>query len=312
MPHEKHPEEHDQDYREPGEKIGIPRTFGAIFNIDIDTSTLVDLSKETIPEQQFLNSTLSADFTDFIRRNQPPEINVSVGGEIGEVGGHNSTDEELRAYMDGYNAELKKRNSNAIGLSKISIQTGTSHGGVVLPDGSIAKVKVDFGTLKHLSRIARKEYGMGGAVQHGASTLPEDAFGHFVESEAIEVHLATNFQNMMFDRIPDSLKSEIYAYLDENHANERKPDMTDEQFHYKTRKRALGIFKKQLWEMPEEVKQSINKAWEAQFTRLFTYLGIKDTYPIVMKTIKQNIISPNLKFYVGDEAESEDVSDLAD
>ena len=108
-------------------------------------------------------------------------MTISVGGEIGEVGGHNSTEEELRAYLDGYKAELKRLVGGAVGLSKISIQTGTSHGGVVLPDGSIAKVDVDFGTMLKLTRISRSDYGMGGAVQHGASTLPENAFGHFVE-----------------------------------------------------------------------------------------------------------------------------------
>ncbi len=53
-----------------------------------------------------------------------------VGGEIGEVGGHNSTEEELRAYLDGFKAKLSKH-GKLTGLSKISIQTGTSHGGVV-------------------------------------------------------------------------------------------------------------------------------------------------------------------------------------
>ncbi len=165
------------------------------YNIDIDTSTLVDLSKSTIPEQQALNTGLSAMYTAYIRSLEPKGVTVSVGGEIGEVGGHNSTEEELCAYMDGYYSELEKLAPGVQGISKISIQTGTSHGGVVLPDGSIAKVSVDFDTLQKLSRIARDDYGMGGAVQHGASTLPEDAFGKFVEAEAVEVHLATNFQN---------------------------------------------------------------------------------------------------------------------
>ena len=171
------------------------------YNIDIDTSTLVDISQPTVPEQQKLNYTLSAMYSAYIRSLQPKEIQVSIGGEIGEVGGHNSTEEELRAYMDGYSSELAKQAPKAIGLSKISIQTGTSHGGVVLPDGSIAQVNLDFGILLKLSRVARSAYGMGGTVQHGASTLPESAFGKFVESEAVEVHLATNFQNIIFDRL---------------------------------------------------------------------------------------------------------------
>ena len=282
------------------------------FNIDIDTSTLVDLSKTSIPEQQYLNTHISAMFTAFIRSMEPKELTISVGGEIGEVGGHNSTEEELCAYMEGYKAELKKLAPGATGISKISIQTGTSHGGVVLPDGSIASVDVDFGTLLQLSRVARNEFGMGGAVQHGASTLPENAFGKFVESECVEVHLATNFQNMFFERIPDDLRQQIYAYLDEKSAAERKPGMTGEQFYYKTRKNAVGPFKKQTWGLPAEKRAEIGKAWEEQFHKLFTLLGLKDTRKYVDQTVKPVAVAPNLKFYLGEAAGEGDVSDLAD
>src|SRR4051812_49815223 len=79
------------------------------YNVDIDTSTLVDLDKPTLEAQQEVNVTLAADFTEFIRRQEPQGVTVSVGGEIGEVGGKNSDVHELHAYMKGYNAELKKR-----------------------------------------------------------------------------------------------------------------------------------------------------------------------------------------------------------
>lgn len=282
------------------------------FNIDIDTSTLVDLSKTSVPEQQYLNTSLSAMYTAYIRSLEPQGVTVSVGGEIGEVGGHNSTEEELRAYMDGYLADLAKAAPGATGISKISIQTGTSHGGVVLPDGSIAKVSVDFDTLKHLSRVASQSYGLGGAVQHGASTLPEDAFGKFVESEAVEVHLATNFQTMLFDRIPEALRAEMYAYLDEKSAAERKPGMTDEQFYYKTRKNAVGPFKKQTWNLPTATKAQIGQAWEETFSKLFHLLGLRGTRKYVEQTVHPMVIKPDLKFYLGAAAGEEDVSDLAD
>ncbi|OGO37959.1 MAG: hypothetical protein A2W35_00450 [Chloroflexi bacterium RBG_16_57_11] len=282
------------------------------YNIDIDTSTLVDMTKTTTPEQQALNTGLSAMYTAYIRSLEPRGVTISVGGEIGEVGGHNSTEEELCAYFDGYYSELEKIAPEAAGISKISIQTGTSHGGVVLPDGSIAQVSVDFDTLLKLSRIARDEYGMGGVVQHGASTLPEDAFGKFVESEAVEVHLATNFQTMLFDRLPDELRAEMYAYLDEKNAAERKPGMTDEQFYYKTRKNAVGPFKKQTWNMSAEKKAEIGQAWEAQFTKLFTLLGLGGTRKYVDQTIKPVAVKPSHKYYLGEAAGEEDVSDLAD
>lgn len=282
------------------------------YNIDIDTSTLVDIGQPTVPQQQIVNYTLSALYSAYIRSLQPQGVQISIGGEIGEVGGHNSTEEELRAYMDGYRAELSKQAPNALGLSKISIQTGTSHGGVVLPDGSIAKVNLDFGILLKLSRIARSVYGLGGTVQHGASTLPESAFGKFVESEAIEVHLATNFQNMIFDRLPDELVREMYAYLDKNNASERKPDMTDEQFYYKTRKNAIGPFKSQTWTLPVKVRDNISQALEEQFRKLFVHLGMQGTRAFVDAHITPVKIEPDPKYYLGEVVAEGEVSDLAD
>src|SRR5256884_3461269 len=123
---------------------------------------------------------------------------VSVGAEIGEVGGKNSDVHELKAFMDGYVRALARLEGGPYtGISKISVQTGTSHGGVVLPDGSIAKVQLDLDALKALSADARSKYGLGGAVQHGASTLAPEAFGSLPQCEAIEIHLATNFQNIV-------------------------------------------------------------------------------------------------------------------
>ena len=114
------------------------------FNIDIDSSTLVDLSKSTVDEQQKLNYEVCALLTKFIKKLQPKGIEISIGGEIGEVGGKNSTTEDLRAFMRGYVSLIQ----GLTGISKISIQTGTTHGGVVLPDGSISKEKIDLDTLK--------------------------------------------------------------------------------------------------------------------------------------------------------------------
>jgi fructose/tagatose bisphosphate aldolase len=281
------------------------------FNIDIDTSTLVDLSKGSIPAQQELNFTLCADLAASARQLEPDGVTVSLGGEIGEVGGENSTEPELRAFMDGFIREFKGRLPEAKGLSKISIQTGTSHGGVVLPDGSIAKVSVDFDTLKHLSKVA-KEYGLGGAVQHGASTLPDSMFSRFAESNALEVHLATGFQNILYDHLPQDLLQKIYAYLDSNHSNERKEGQTDEQFYYKTRKRALGPFKREMWDLSPETLQEIDAVWEVQFQLLFDSLNVGGTRQLVERFIEPAGTKFKLAAYLGEDADEEDVSDLAD
>jgi len=264
-------------------KALVREAVGAgFYNIDIDTSTLVDLSKSTLAEQQRLNYDVGIDILHEVRGAEPAGITISVGGEIGEVGTQNSTVEELRAYMDGFNAALP---AGMEGLSKISVQSGTSHGGTVLADGSIADVKLDLDTLEKLGKVARDDYGLAGAVQHGASTLPDSAFDNFPKRETAEIHLATNFQNMLFDHLPDALRAEIYAWLSENAKDERKPTDSDEQFFYKTRKKALGPFKRQLWSLPPDVKAALAATYDQKFRFLFEQLGVGNTASIAARYV---------------------------
>ncbi len=257
----------------------IPAGF---WNIDIDTSTLVTLEPETLEEQQYHNFTRSAELTALVRELEPEGVTISLGGEIGEVGEKNSTPEELDAYMGGYEKALKGYGENLAGLSKISVQTGTSHGGVVLPDGTMAKVAVDFDTLAVLGERARA-HGAGGAVQHGASTLPEEMFNKFPEVETLEIHLATGFMNLFMDHasFPADLKSAIYKYLDKTATGERKATDSDAQFYYKTRKKALGSYKPEMWSLPTDIHQELYAALEAQFEFFYNMLNIVDTKQLV-------------------------------
>lgn len=265
-------------------KALVREAVGAgFYNIDIDTSTLVDLSKKTLAEQQRLNYEVGTDILREVRAAQPHGVTISVGGEIGEVGTQNSTVEELEAFMDGFNAALP---TGMAGLSKISVQSGTSHGGVVLADGSIADVKLDLDTLERLSIVARERYGLAGAVQHGASTLPDSAFHNFPKRETAEIHLATNFQNMLFDHLPPSLRDEVYGWLHDNAADERKSTDSDEQFIYKTRKKALGPFKRKFWEMPADAKRALAAAYDAKFRFLFEQLAIGNTAEMVSRFVR--------------------------
>ncbi len=257
------------------------------YNIDIDTSTLVDLAEPTVAKQQRLNYTLAAELTTMIRDLEPAGVTISVGGEIGEVGGKNSTVEELRAYMDGYRETLEKSGGGLKGISKISVQTGTTHGGIPLADGSVARVKLDFAVLEELSRAAKAEYGLAGAVQHGASTLPDEAFDRFPAAGTAEVHLATGFQNIVYDskNFPDDLRARIYDYLKREAASERKEGDTEEQFFYKTRKKGTGAFKKELWELPKKVRTALGGELEAQFALLFRKLNVGGTLATVNRFV---------------------------
>ena len=218
------------------------------YNIDIDTSTLVDLSKPTLDEQQRLNYEVGIDILKTVR-------------QLAAAGRH-----DLRRRRDrrGRHGEQHRRGAPRVhgrlqsqalpagmaGLSKISVQSGTSHGGVVLADGSIADVKLDLDTLERLSKVARDEYGWPARCSTARRRCPIRAFHNFPKRETAEIHLATNFQNMLYDHMPAALRAEIYDWLKANAKDERKATDTDEQFFYKTRKKALGPFKQQLWDLP--------------------------------------------------------------
>ncbi|HET6445677.1 MAG TPA: class II fructose-bisphosphate aldolase [candidate division Zixibacteria bacterium] len=278
------------------------------YNIDIDSSTLVDLSFDALNDQQRNNYQVCAELTRYVREQEPQGVTVSLGGEIGEVGGHNSTVAELNAFMEGYNQEIR----DTTGISKISVQTGTSHGGVVLPDGTLAQVSVDFDTLKDLSREARNKYSLGGAVQHGASTLPASAFGKFPESEAIEIHLATNFQNIIYDNLPEELVAEAYDYVRTELKNEWKEGKTEDQFLYSSRKKAIGPFKKQWWDVDVDVKSNLGDILQEQFEFLFTKLNVTGTKRFtqeVTTVIKQHRPRPLI---ATKESQLKVASDLAD
>ncbi len=263
------------------------------YNIDIDSSTIVDLSQHGVKKQQLPNYDLCAKLALFIRQIEPKGITVSVGGEIGEIGHQNSTPEDLHAFMSGLKEKLPKEKT---GISKISVQTGTTHGGVVLPDGSVAQVNLDFNTLKALSEIARKEYGLAGAVQHGASTLPPEAFHKFAECETAEVHLATEFQNMIYEskHFPAELKKKMYGWLKINAANEAKQGETEEQFFYKTRKKALGPFKKEIMNLPQTTRNAIAAEIENKFDFLFKQLNVINKSSLVAKYVRPTSASQTL------------------
>ncbi|MCE5194051.1 MAG: class II fructose-bisphosphate aldolase [Nitrospiraceae bacterium] len=262
------------------------------YNIDIDSSTIVDLEKPTIKEQQRPNFEKTAELAVHIREIEPKGVAVSIGGEIGEIGGKNSNPNELRAYLNGFKETYKAGK----GLSKLSVQTGTSHGGVVLPDGTLAKVKIDFDTLRVLSDMARKEYGLSGCVQHGASTLPEEAFHMFPETGTSEVHLATGFQNIIYDSkaTPADFKKEVYEFIKKEYAKERKEGQTEEQFIYSTRKKGFGPLKKKWWDLPSSIKNPIMEELEDRFELLFDKLKVRDTKEIVKKTVKPVVVKKEI------------------
>jgi len=243
------------------------------YNIDIDASTLVDVEKSNLQEQQYLNYEATAYFIKNIREKQPKGEIINIGAEIGEIEGKNSTVEDLNAFMNGLNSKLKELDIKD-SITKISIQTGSSHGGVVLPHGRLAEVNIDFSTIEKLSEVARKNYKLAGVVQHGASTLPKKLFSKFPLHKTIEIHLATEFQNLIIDSPYFPYENDIYKYITEKYQKEMQ-QMTSDQFLYKYRKNALGAFKEKIWFLPDKKKKRILEAIEKFLKYILIKLNIR-------------------------------------
>lgn len=280
------------------------------YNIDIDMSTLVDLERKTETEQQEYNINYSLEMAKFIRELEPKGVTVSIGGEIGHIGGKNSTIEDMREFVKGFNKKLPE---GMAGMSKISVATGTHHGGVVLPDGSLADVPVDFKVLADISKACRAEFQISGAVQHGASTLPDEFFAQFPKTEAIEIHLATGFQNIILDHpsFPKDFLEEMYAWLDKEKIGDKKEGQTNEQFHYSERKKTFGQFKKGFWEIEKGVKDEIMAELEKRFEFMYKELKVINTQEMVKKVSPAMEIHKTLADF-GKKEKTEEVGGLAD
>ena len=229
----------------------IAEEIGAgFYNIDVDTSTLVDLSQATLEEQQRLNYERAAEITAFIRAHEPD-------------GRH-----RLRRRGDRRSGHEEQHRRGAARLHA-GVQPRAGRRG-----GELDGHQQDLGADGHVARRGgaarrldrRREArppGARRALQGGArgvragrarcSTAParcrSNAFGNFPRIETAEIHLATNFQNIVFDHPEASRPTCAIAlrrWVDENAAGERKSGDTAEQFYYKARKKAIGPFKREM------------------------------------------------------------------
>lgn len=262
------------------------------YHLDIDAATLINAAGETPRAIQRPNAEISAALTSFIRAKQPDDIHITIGAEVGEIGSNNTTPADLIGFMEVYNAALPP---GMLGIDKISVQTGTRHGGIVDADGSLAEMPLDLKAAKALSRLANTKFGIAGLVQHGASTLTIQQLSQLPESGIIEVHLATNIQNIVFDHpaFPKDLLAEIKQQLiptsmgAEGDKLDEDRNQTIYQQFYNARWTAWGTFKRQLWEMPDQNKREITAALQSWIQDIFTALKIKGQLPLIQSYYKQ-------------------------
>jgi hypothetical protein len=117
---------------------------------------------------------------------------------------------------------------------------------------------------------------------------------------------------MIVDNLPQEVVDEAYDYLRVNHANEWKPGKTEEQVLYSARKRAIGAFKRQWWDLEAETHAEIGAILEEQFLFLFEQLNVGNTRDLAKRITTWAKIHQERPLVAAVAVGEEDVSDLAD
>ena len=260
------------------------------YQIDIDGSHLIVKDPLNLSAFHTPNAKVTAQIIKHLRQQQPSGVHLVLGGEVGEIGGRDTSINDLDTYKDLLELYLP---AEIAGLDKISAQTGTAHGGIVLQNGSTGQMNVDFDLIAQLSAKAR-DYGWSGIVQHGASTLTMRDLEKLPAAGVIEVHLATQIQNIVFDHpaFPVDLREKmqkrlvVAAFGAEGEKIENPEALTLAQQFYKARWTAWGSFKQELWDLPASVMTPIEDSFSDWVEDIIKSLRIDNKKEVLRQYFK--------------------------
>lgn len=247
--------------------------------IDLDAAGLADGSAASAEERQRPNALATAHMLAHLRAVAGGD-GLVVGGEVGEIGGANTTQQELRIFLEMVARALPE---GVRGLDKVSVQTGTRHGGVLNADGSVGEMPIDLELVARLSATARDEFGLPGVVQHGASTLSMAQLAKLPGAGVSEVHLATGIQNLVFDHpaLPTALVERMKRELDEENVTHAESghyqaiaELSERQRFVMNRWKAWGRYKRELWTLEPQVLAAIGDGMESWAAELLTSLRL--------------------------------------
>ena len=252
------------------------------YNIDIDTSTLVDLdeadARRAAGSQRHRSRPTSRPSS---AKHEPQGVTVSVGGEIGEVGGKNSDVHELHAYMDGFNRKLKERGARP-GRPQQD-QRPDRHRARRLRQRRRHGADRRRRSISRRSRSCRAWRARSTAWPAPSSTARRRCRRRrSTRSRASAPARSTSpptsrtWSTSTRSSRPIS-RPRCTPGFARTRTEERKPKDTEEQFIYKARKKALGPFKRRMWGIDDAARPAIGQSLEERFTFLMRQLKIDGT-----------------------------------
>ncbi len=110
---------------------------------------------------------------------------------------------------------------------------------------------------------AIKPYGVNGIAQHGTTGTPNIILDQFPEHEIKKANVATNFQDLVWEHLPEGLKEDMEEWKEENDKSSIKYGLTE--------------FRDEIMKIDEEYKEKIYDATyerTREIIRLFNAQGL--------------------------------------
>jgi hypothetical protein len=87
------------------------------------------------------------------------------------------------------------------------------------------------------------------------------------------------------------LRRDVREWVKSEAREEWKTGDSEEQFIYKSRKKAIGPFKRRFWELSSDIRAAIGTDLEKTFAFLFEQLRVKGTRSVTDRYVKPKLVS---------------------
>ena len=270
-------------------KLIAEEVAAGFYNIDVDTSTLVDLSRPTPRGAAARQLRARAEITAFIREQEPEGVTVSVGGgdrRGGPQEQHGGGAARLHARLHAprwTGCGVTRGAEQDLGADRhLARRRGAARrhhrGGQARPRGAGGAFQGGAPDVRH---------GGGGAArrQHAARATPSATFPRI---ETCEIHLATNFQNIVFDhpKLPAELRKRDVRLAGRERRRASARTATPRSSSTTRRgRRPSGRSRTSAGRWPQDVRDAIAADLERTFRFLFEQLNVNGTETLIDRFI---------------------------
>ncbi len=227
-----------------------------VYNLNIDVSNCLDSTDPTLEGRHRLGSEVAANALEWIRRNQPSSMSVSIGVKIGLTQQNVSSVDELRIFMDGFIQELKKKEPSVEGINKVFLTTKSKE------------------ELEALSQMAMTAYKLAGIVQSDEGSAELLSYESFAKINVAELHLRRLCRNTLMES----------ALPQEFHEHFKKP------YH----KNEIQTLKTTMWDLSPSIRREVSERLQRKFDSAFKGLGSVNTSEDILEEVETVKVNPYL------------------